>query len=66
MSPFLAYANFTKPFKFHTNTCQSGLGAVIYKTYDDWTDAIIIYAIRSLTKDETHYPTHKLEFLTLK
>ena len=29
-------------------------------------DAVIAYAIRSLTKAESHYPAHKLEFLVLK
>ena len=50
MVPILVYANFTKPFKLHTNTCWSGLGAVLYQTCDDGTDAVIAYAIRSLTK----------------
>ena len=46
--------------------CRSGLGAVLYQAHDDRTDAIIAYVSWSLTKAETHYPTHKLEFLTLK
>ena len=29
-------------------------------------DAVIAYASRSLTKAESHYPAHKLEFLALK
>ena len=29
--PILAYANFMKPFKLHTDTCRSGLGAALYK-----------------------------------
>ena len=66
MEPILAYANFKRPFKLHTNACWSGLGAVLYQTHDDGTDAVIAYASRSLTKAETHYPTHKVEFLTLK
>ena len=66
MAPILAYANFTRPFKHHTNTCGSGLGDVLYQTHDDGTDAIIAYASRSLTKAKSHYPVHKLEFLTLK
>ena len=66
MAPMLAYADFTKPFKLHTDACGSGLGAVLYQTHDERTDTIIAYASRSLTKAETHYPTHKLEFLTLK
>ena len=36
------------------------LGAVLYHVNDDGMDAS-----RSLTKAETHYPAHKLEFLTL-
>ena len=41
-APILAYADFTKPFKLHTD------------------------ASRSLSKAESHYPAHKLEFPTLK
>ena len=65
-SPILAYAAFMRPFKFHTDACGSGLGAVLYQTHDDGTDTIITYTSRSLTKATSHYPTHKLEFLTLK
>ena len=64
-APILAYADFTKPFKLHTDACGSGLGAVLYWTYKDGTDAVIAYASRSLSKAESHYPAHKLEFLTL-
>ena len=32
MAPILAYANFTKPFKLHTDACVTGLGAVLYQT----------------------------------
>ena len=61
-----AYANFTCPFQLHTNTCGSGLGTVLYQTHEDGMDAVIAYASRSLIKAESHYPAHKLEFLTLK
>ena len=44
--------------------CGTGLGAVLYQTWDDGTKAVI--ASRSLSKAESHYPAHKLEFLTLK
>ena len=64
--PILAYADFTKPFKLHTDACGSGLGAILCQTHEDGTDMVIAYTSRSLTKDESHYPTHKLEFLTLK
>ena len=39
---------------------------MLYQTCDDGTDAVITYASRSLTKAESHYPAHKLEFLALK
>ena len=65
-APILAYANFTKPFKLHTDACGTGLGAVLYQTREDDTEAVKAYASRSLNKAESHYPAHKLEFLTLK
>ena len=65
MAPILACADLMRPFKFHTDACGPGLGAVLYQTYDDRTNAIITYASKSLTKAETYYPTYKLEFLTL-
>ena len=64
--PILAYTDFTQPFKLHADACGSGLGAVLYQTCEDGTDAVIAHASRSLTKAESHYPTHKLEFLALK
>ena len=66
MVPILVYADFTKPFKLHTDACGTGLGAVLYQTQEDGTKAVIAYAGRSLNKVESHYPAHKLEFLTLK
>ena len=66
MAPILAYADFTKPFKLHTDACSTGLGAVLYQTREDGTKAVIAYASRSLNKAESHYPAHKLEFLALK
>ena len=56
MVPILAYVDFTRPFKLHTSTCGSGLGAVLYQTHDDGMDAAIVYASRSLAKLESHYP----------
>ena len=32
MAPILAYANFAKPFKLHTDACGTGLEAVLYQT----------------------------------
>ena len=42
-----------------------GLGAVLYQVQDG-VEKVISYASRSLTKSETKYPVHKLEFLCLK
>ena len=66
MAAILAYADFTKPFKLHTDACGTGFGAVLYRTQEDGTEAVIAYASRSLSKAESHYPAHKLEFHTLK
>ena len=65
-APILAYADFSKPFNLHIDACGMGLGAVLYQTREDGTKAVIAYASRNLSKAESHYPAHKLEFLTLK
>ena len=65
-APILAYADFSKPFKLHTDACGMGLGAVLYQIQEDSTKPVIAYASRSLSKAESHYPAHKLEFLALK
>ena len=64
--PILAYADFSKLFKLHTDACGMGLGAVLYQIREDGTTVVIAYASRSLSKAESHYPAHKLEFLALK
>ena len=65
-TPVLAYADFIQPFKLHTNACGSGLGAVLSQTHKDSMDVVIAYTSRSLTKAESHYSAHKLEFIALK
>ena len=61
----MAYADFTKPFKLHTDASVLGLGAVLYQIHKG-LEKVISYASRSLTQSETKYPVHKLEFLGLK
>ena len=65
-TPNLAYANYQKPFKLHTDTGENGLGAVLYQKQDDDTERVIAYTSRTLSKSERNYDTHKLEFLALK
>ena len=65
-APILVYADFTQPFNLYTDACGSGLGAVLYQTHKDGRDTVIAYASLSLTKAESHYPAHRLEFLALK
>ena len=65
-TPILAYANYQRSFKLHTDASESGLGAVLYQKQDDDTECVIAYASRTLSKAERNYNTHKLEFLALK
>ena len=64
-TPILAYTDFGKPFKLHTDASVLGLGAVLYQVQDG-VEKVISYASQSLTKSEAKYPVHKLEFLCLK
>ena len=64
--PILAYTNFSKLFKLHTDAHGMGLEAVLYQTWEDSTEAVIAYTSRSFSKAESYYPVHKLEYLALK
>ena len=50
--PILAYADYGKPFKLHTDASGLGLGAILYQTQEDGTDRVIAYASRTLSKSE--------------
>ena len=65
-TPILAYANYKKPFKLHTDVSENGLGAVLYQKQDDGTDHVIAYASQTLAKSEKNYDAQKLEFLAVK
>ena len=65
-TPILAYANYTKPFKLHTEASENGLGAVLYQKQDNGMESVIVYANRTLSKSERNYDAHNLEFLALK
>ena len=62
----MAYANYQKPFKLHTDASEHGLRVVLYQKQDDDTECVIVYASRTLSEFKRNYDTHKLEFLTLK
>ena len=64
-APILAYADYSIPFELHVNACGTGLGAILYQTQGG-KKRVIAYASRSLSKSESRYPVHKLEFLALK
>ena len=65
-TPILAYANYTKSFKVHTDVSEQSLDAVLYQDQDDGTTRVIMYASRNLSKSEKKYHSSKLEFLSLK
>ena len=64
--PILAYADYSKPLKVHTDASGLGLGTILYQTQGEGTDRVIAYASRTLSRSESNYPAYKLEFLALK
>ena len=64
-TPILAYPDYKLPFVLHTDSSSEGLGAVLYQKQEGKL-RVIAYASRSVSKSESHYPAHKLEFLALK
>lgn len=49
----------------HTDASTTGLGAALYQEQEGVL-RVIAYASRGLSRSETRYPAHKLEFLALK
>ena len=64
-TPILAYPDYKLPFVLHTDSSSEGLGAVLYQKQEGKL-RVIAYASRCVSKSESHYPAHKLEFLALK
>ena len=65
-TPVLAYANYKKSFRLHTDASDLGLGAVLYQQDESGKNRAIAYVSRMLSQAEKNYPAHKLEFLALK
>lgn len=64
-APVLGYADPRLPYVLHTDASTIGLGAALYQEQEGHL-RVIAYASRALTKSESRYPAHKLEFLALK
>ena len=65
-TPILAYADYSKCFKVHSNASEQGLGAVLYQDQDDGTTRVIAHVSRNLSKLVKRDHSSKLEFLALK
>lgn len=64
-APVLAFADPSKPYILHTDASSTGLGAVLYQEHDG-KNKVVAYASRGLSRSESRYSAHKLEFLALK
>lgn len=64
-APVLGFADPQRPYVLHTDASTSGLGAVLYQEQEGQL-RVIAYASRGLSRSESRYPAHKLEFLALK
>lgn len=53
------------PYILHTDASSTGLGAALYQEQEGQLH-IVAYASRGLSRSESRYPAHKLEFLALK
>ncbi|KAI5085922.1 hypothetical protein C0J45_24171, partial [Silurus meridionalis] len=64
-APILGFADPKLPYILHTDASTSGLGAALYQEQQG-RKRVVAYASRGLSKCESRYPAHKLEFLALK
>ena len=55
----LFYADYSKPFKLHTDVSNFQLGAVLYQTDEDGLEKVIAYANKALRKSKRKYTTYK-------
>ncbi len=63
--PVLGFANPILPYTLHTDASTTGSGAALYQEQDGEIK-VIAFASRGLSRSESRYPAHKLEFLALK
>lgn len=64
-APVLGFADPKLPYTLHTDASTTGLGAALYQEQDGKM-RVIDYANRGLSRSESRYLAHKLEFLVLK
>ena len=64
-APVLGFADPKQPYILHTDASTLGLGAALYQEQQG-QKRVVAYASRGLSRCETRYPAHKLEFLALK
>lgn len=64
-APVLGFANPKLTYFLHTDASTMGLGSALYQEQEGQM-RVIAYASRGLSRSESHYPAHKLEFLALK
>lgn len=64
-APILGFANPKLPYILHTDASTTGLGAALYQEQEGRM-RVIAFASRGLSRSESRYPAHKLEFLALK
>lgn len=63
----LAHPDFSRPFILSTDASQDGLGTVLSQVQEGESKARpIAFAIKALTRAQSNYPVHRLEFLALK
>lgn len=66
-SVVLAHPDFSRPFILSTDASTDGLGAVLSQVQEGETKARpIAFASKALSRAQSKYPAHRLEFLALK
>ena len=64
-APVLGFADPKLHYILHTDASTTGLGAALYQEQEGRM-RVIAFASRGLSRSESRYPAHKLEFLALK